>query len=221
MYIGETWKGITRLDDHDRKKTFWNKAILFLSENFSLDTIKALEVYALKRAEETYQYKILNDVKPQYPINQHDLQFIKQKYAEIEFLLDAIIHKLRPQTTTHTTTALHGAEVFKTSRRGIIALGEYVDENKFLLLSGSQIDLNTPITGDTEANIKRQELLEKKSITQETDGKYVLQITLEFHKPSPAAAFALGGSVNGWDEWENSNGKTLDEMVRKKRLKQI
>ena len=41
IYIGQTRNGILRLDDHNRSKDFWNKAIMFLAESktFTLDMI--------------------------------------------------------------------------------------------------------------------------------------------------------------------------------------
>ena len=45
IYIGQTRNGILRLDDHNRSKDFWNKAIMFLAESktFTLDMISGLE----------------------------------------------------------------------------------------------------------------------------------------------------------------------------------
>ena len=45
IYVGQTRNGISRLDDHNRSKDFWNKAIMFLSDTktFSLDIISGLE----------------------------------------------------------------------------------------------------------------------------------------------------------------------------------
>lgn len=45
IYIGQTRNGVSRLDDHNRSKDFWNKAIMFLadSKTFSLDMISGLE----------------------------------------------------------------------------------------------------------------------------------------------------------------------------------
>ena len=63
-------------------------------------------------------------------------------------------------------------------------------------------------------NRQREELLSKQSIVKMGD-KYILKTTLEFNTPSGASEFALGGSTNGWVEWKNKDGKTLDEMYRK------
>ena len=52
IYIGQTRNGTSRLDDHNLKKDFWNKAILFLagSDHFTLNIISGLEKYAIKKA---------------------------------------------------------------------------------------------------------------------------------------------------------------------------
>ena len=38
---------------------------------------------------------------------------------------------------------------------------------------------------------------------------------VSFSSPSSAGMFVLGGSINGWTEWKNKEGKTLDELLRK------
>jgi hypothetical protein len=35
-----------------------------------------------------------------------------------------------------------------------------------------------------------------------------------FRSPSAAAAAVLGRSANGWTEWKNKEGKTIDEIYR-------
>ena len=75
MYIGQTQKGISRLDDHNAKKDFWNKAIMFLADNktFSLDMISGLEAYAIGKAHDAKRYKVENSVNPKYEIDEYDL----------------------------------------------------------------------------------------------------------------------------------------------------
>lgn len=52
IYVGQTRNGVSRLDDHNRSKDFWNKAIMFLADNktFSLDMISGLEAFAIGKA---------------------------------------------------------------------------------------------------------------------------------------------------------------------------
>ncbi|MGY8781355.1 MAG: DUF4357 domain-containing protein [Fidelibacterota bacterium] len=37
-----------------------------------------------------------------------------------------------------------------------------------------------------------------------------------FSSPSAAAAAVLARSTNGWNEWETKDGKTLNDLYRKK-----
>lgn len=104
------------------------------------------------------------------------------------------------------------SDIFHTTRNGISALGIY-DGEKFQVLEGSQININKPVHL-ARYNKQRAELLASGEISQ-VDGKYFLNITIEFNTPSGASDFVLGGSTNGWVEWKNSEGKTLNEIFRK------
>lgn len=47
------------------------------------------------------------------------------------------------------------------------------------------------------------------------DGKHKLNVSMSFTSPNSAGQFVLGGSINGWVEWKDKDGKTLDELYRK------
>ena len=85
IYVGQTRNGVSRLDDHNRSKDFWNKAIMFLADNktFSLDMISGLEAYAIGKAHESNRYKVENSVNPKYEIDEYDLPLIEEVYEEI------------------------------------------------------------------------------------------------------------------------------------------
>ena len=44
------------------------------------------------------------------------------------------------------------------------------------------------------------------------DTAKILQEDVLFHSPSYAAAFVIGGHVNGLTEWKTTDGKTLKEL---------
>ena len=79
IYIGQTRNGINRLDDHNRSKDFWNKAIMFLAESktFTLDMISGLEKFAIMKAQESKRYKVENSVVPKYEIDEYDERFLR------------------------------------------------------------------------------------------------------------------------------------------------
>ena len=56
----------------------------------------------------------------------------------------------------------------------------------------------------------------RKDIFDDTSGVAKLAENLEFPTPSAAAVFVLGGSQNGWTEWVNDDGETLNQVYRSK-----
>lgn len=144
VYIGETRNGIDRIFDHNREKDFWNKAILFLSDEqyFTPNIILGLEELAIKKANEANRYNILNSSIPKNKIKNWDYYDIEEYYNEIEFLLSTLGYKM---TSLSENTNI---KIFKTKRRGIIGLGVY-SSDKFELLEGSEIDMNNIPNNET------------------------------------------------------------------------
>ena len=209
LYIGQTRNGIARLDDHNRSKDFWNKAIMFLAESktFTLDMINGLEKFAIIKAQESKRYKIENNVVPKYEIDEYDRAAVEEIYDEIQFIMATQGYKMNDAKST-----LNESDILHTTRNGITAFGIY-DGEKFDVLEGSQINVDKPAHLQ-RYNRQRKELLSQQSIIN-VDGKYILKVTLDFKTPSGASDFVLGGSTNGWVEWKNKDGKTLDELYRK------
>ena len=207
IYIGQTRNGISRLDDHNSKKDFWNKAILFLadSQHFTLNIISGLEKYAIQKAIDANRYQVDNKAVPKYQISEYDLPQVEAIYEEIEFIMGTLGFRM------NNSSAQSNQEIFTTSRRGVVAKGVYSGES-FDVLPGSEIDLNKAVNIESY-NAKRQECLRDGTIT-ETDGKYYLAKIVSFRTPSGASDFVLGGSTNGWVEWKNRDGKTLDSLFR-------
>lgn len=209
IYVGQTRNGIARLDDHNRSKDFWNKAIMFLAESktFTLDMISGLEKFAIMKAQESKRYKVENTVVPKYEIDEYDLASVEEIYDEIQFIMGTQGYKM-----DDSKTSLDEADVLHTTRNGIEAFGIY-DGEKFEVFEGSQVNIDKKVSLE-RYNKQRTELLENGSITI-IDGKYILNVILTFNTPSGASDFILGGSTNGWAEWKNKDGKTLDELYRK------
>lgn len=102
IYIGQTRNGVSRLDDHNRSKDFWNKAIMFLadSKTFSLDMISGLEAYAIGKAHDSKRYKVENSVNPKYEIDEYDLPLIEEVYEEIQFIKFSVDEILKRDKTS-------------------------------------------------------------------------------------------------------------------------
>lgn len=216
LYIGQTRNGIDRLNDHNSNKDFWNKAILFLADDvhFTLNIISGLEKYAIQKAIDANRYRVDNKTIPKYKISEYDLPLIEEIYEEIEFIMATLGYRMSGIAETLT-----GRNIFTTSRRGVVAYGIYTGE-RFEVQPNSEIDLSHP--SDLESyNTQRQALLSDGTIIKKGDGKYRLTKIVSFKTPSGAADFALGGSNNGWVEWKDKDGRTLDELYRQDESKSV
>lgn len=209
IYIGQTRNGVSRLDDHNRSKDFWNKAIMFLadSKTFSLDMISGLEAYAIGKATEAKRYKVENTVNPRYEIDEYDLPLIEEVYEEIKFIMATQGYKMEISPNT-----LSEANILHTTRNSVHALGIY-DGDQFEVLEGSQIDMSRKCHSE-KVEKQRQTAVQNGNIIKNGE-KYILNVSIPFTSPSTAAMFVLGGSTNGWVEWKSKDGKTLDKLFRK------
>lgn len=116
LYVGQTRNGIARLDDHNRSKDFWNKAILFLAESktFTLDMISGLEKFAIVKAQESKRYKVENNVVPKYEIDEYDLEAVEEIYDEIQFIMATQGYKMND-----VKSIVNEADILHTIRNGI------------------------------------------------------------------------------------------------------
>lgn len=210
LYVGQTRNGIIRLDDHNRSKDFWNKAIMFLadSKTFTLDMISGLEAYAINKATDAKRYKVENTVNSKYEIDEYDLPLIEEVYEEIRFIMATQGYKMES-----SENSINEANTLHTTRNGVKAFGAY-DGDHFEDLEGSQIDFSRRVKLE-KYNAQREKLLNDGDIIADKNGVYILKVSLEFNTPSGASDFVLGGSTNGWIEWNNREEKTLDEIYRK------
>ncbi len=209
IYVGQTRNGVARLDDHNRSKDFWNKAIMFLADNktFSLDMISGLEAFAIGKAHDAKRYKVENTVNPKYEIDEYDLPLIEEVYEEIQFIMATQGYKM-----DNSKMSMNQANTLHTTRNGTLALGVY-DGDHFEVLEGSEIDMNRKCHSSSMEK-QRQTALTNGNIVY-VNGKHILTVSVSFTSPSSAAMFVLGGSTNGWTEWKDKDGKTLDELYRK------
>lgn len=210
IYIGQTRNGIMRLDDHNRSKDFWNKAIMFLSDSktFSLDMISGLEKFAIVKAQESKRYTVENTVVPKYEIDEYDLSSVEEIYDEIQFIMATQGYKM-----TDAKSSIESKEILHTTRNGIKAFGVY-DGEKFEVLEGSIIITKEYNSLPPAIKTMRDSAIKNKDLMY-VNGELQLQKSMSFSSPSSAAMFVLGASANGWTEWKSNDEKTLSDIFRK------
>lgn len=209
VYIGQTDDFLARVTIHNQKKDFWNKALVFISQAGTLNKadVMYLEFLALQYAKDNGVYALNdNKQKPKEPtLQRHTQDTLNDFFTDIKFIAEFLNYSLFKAQE-------HQAKIdyFYTTGRKSNAKG-YYDENGFTVLKGSVIaQTEVPSFSWTE---KRQQLLAR--LVDKTTEQWVLSADYTFASPSTAASFCTGSSVNGWIDWKNNVGKTLDEVYRK------
>lgn len=92
------------------------------------------------------------------------------------------------------------------------ARGYYKQEGSFVVLQGSLCNLIESATAGV-VSTKRKELLAEGVLVQKGNILEFVQDYM-FSSPSAACGVVLARRGNGWTEWKNENGVTLDGLIR-------
>ena len=207
-YIGETENFRERVKDHDSKKEFWQKALIFIAKDAAMtkSDVQYLEHKAIKEAKTSNTF-VLNENKqrpkapnlPEYRKDDMDGFFEDVKFLT-SFIGCNIFDVVKPKEK----------HLFYIKGRGCDAKGFY-DAKGFTVLKGSII-AKSSVPSFTWKE-KREQLL--KEYTSMNGEKLVLESDKTFSSPSTASTFVLGRPSNGWSDWKDKDGQTLDAVYRK------
>ena len=216
VYIGQTGDLRTRLAGHDSKKDFWERVLVLISRTHSLTQTHALflEWLSIQAARSAQRYVDSNGnagSRPHTPapMEADCLEIFETGQALLATLGHPLFEPVAPQQTKDTSPA----DVFYCKSGGANAKGLYTAEG-FVVLAGSvgRKENQPSIVGTGHANIRAKLIATE---VMKVEG-HVLVFTKDhlFRSPSMAAVAALGRTANGWTEWKDKDGKTLDAMKR-------
>ena len=241
LYIGQTGDLKTRLNQH-HKKDFWTRAFVMLSTNNSMTQTHALymEHKAIATALDVGRYELKNGNSGNKP---HTPDPLKADCEELFHTLDVLLSTLgQPifeslaihdsfysnKTDAHKLTTSIGVKVERAAEVSPIkpvpvlfyykvkdgdAQG-YYDDDGFVILAGSLIrQKQTPSAPPFVTRLK-ENLLGSGKLIAVNDKSYKLTENQIFKTPSGASALVSGRSTNGWAEWKNAAGQTLDSVYR-------
>ena len=215
VYIGQTGDLVARLTDHNRKKEFWEKALVVISRTNSLTQTHAvyLEWLSIKTSRETSRYPDVNGNAGTEPYTPAPMQAdCNEIFDTAGTLLSTLGYPVfEPVAKTSPTEDPWG--LFYCTRPGTNGQGQYTSEG-FVVLKGSVGNVEiAPSMLDSAVERKREELLKSGTYRIEGD-QVILEKDYLFNSPSMAAAFLVGKSCNGWLNWKDKAGRTLDELER-------
>ncbi|MBQ4395752.1 MAG: DUF4357 domain-containing protein [Paludibacteraceae bacterium] len=211
-----------------RSKELDNTAVPLPFEIYAtMCTVKYAEAEKLvhKYIERFTNLRIRNNreffnVKPEEALEIfYDVQLVIDD-AEIEVYQDAKKGTKQGTSKVHAKSKKEQAQpaehhIFYCTRGGSYAKGYYVEETEeFVVLAGSELR-NGECDSLKPHSIEKRNAFIEANCTQ-ANGKIVLNADYTFPSPSAASAMMIGGASNGWHQWKDADGKTLDEVYRKK-----
>lgn len=209
-YIGETENFKERVKDHDQKKNFWQKALIFVSKDADMTKtdVQYLEYLAVQQALHVNRYNLKeNKQTPKEPnLPEYQKDAMDEFFEDIKFLTSFI------GISIFESTQVNQLPIFYFRRRGADAKGVY-DGNGFTVLRGSKLSKDT--TNTFKAIEKRNNTIKNYSQINES-GNPVLTSDVPFASPSTGSSVCGGCSSNGWLDWKNEKGESLNEIYRKK-----
>ena len=207
-YIGETENFRERVKDHDSKKEFWQKALIFIAKDAAMTKadVQYLEHKAIAEAKISNTF-VLNENKqtPKAPnLPEYRKDDMDGFFEDVKFLTSFIGCNIFDVVKTKEK------HLFYIKGRGCEAKGFY-DAGGFTVLKESII-AKSSVPSFTWKE-KRENLV--KEYTSSDRDKLVLESDKTFSSPSTASEFVLGRPSNGWSDWKDKDGQTLDSVYRK------
>jgi hypothetical protein len=211
-YIGETEDCYERIKSHNKTKDFWNYAIAITSKSntFTKSHVKYLEYLCIKNAKEVGRFDTENLATPAKPHITESMEAdLLDNYETIKVLLATLGYPIFEELKK---SSIKKKEILYCKGKGASAEGDMVDDG-FVVFKGSTANKEETNTAGSWVIGMRQKLKESK-ILVEQKGIYIFTEDYLFGSPSAAAASILGRRANGWTEWKNKDGITIDKMYR-------
>lgn len=204
-YIGETEDFKERVRYHDSKKTFWQKALIFISKDAAMTKadVQYLEHRAISEARKANAF-VLDENKqtPKAPnLPEYQKDSMDEFFEDIKFLTSFT------GCNIFDIIEIKKEHLFYAKSRGCDAMGFY-NSSGFTVLKGSILAKDN--TNSFSWSEKREKLIKEYTSLQE--GKLVMETNRTFSSPSTAADFCLGRSCNGWTIWKDKDDQTLDSV---------
>lgn len=222
VYVGEGDDISTRLYQHARDvdKTYWERFVAITNKDMNLTKahVKYLEGRLITLLKEAKKSLIMNKTDPAFDkLPEADISDMETFLEELQLVLPVIGVDFfrRPPTrglqdVTRTQKASQSF-VLVHPKKGISAKAIEAD-GEFVLLTGSQGDLNEAASFHDKLRALRHQLIETGRMTKKGESNFVLSDDVAFSSPSAASVFLFGTSRNGRTDWLlDGSSKTYGE----------
>ncbi len=212
LYVGEAENIFNRVSHHvgNAEKDFWNYAVCFTAKDGSLHKAhaKLLESCLCKLATSVGRANMMNGNAPKPPkLSEHDSITAMQFHEHIKLLLATLGFPVLIPLTSKQEYKTYYCKGPSADAKGMLT------EEGFVVLKDSIARKEWTEAVRTE-RVQREVLLEEGVLVENGDESYRFTQDYKFSSPSRAAVVVLSRPANGWTEWKDDSGKTLDENER-------
>jgi hypothetical protein len=165
----------------------------------------------MRVARNAQRFRLQNDQDPSEPHVPEPMQAeLQDNFEAIRTLFATLGYPILDPLATNQQ---------RQERRALRCQGQDADargtytEDGLVVFEGSKARLETADSVPDSVLRRRENLLEEGTLV-EKDSALVFTEDHPFDYPSGAAGVVLGRSSNGWREWEDQQGRTLDELER-------
>lgn len=213
-YIGQSKNVLERIKQHNVTKDFWQLAAGFTGD-FGTTEIEHLEWQCVTQARTVGRFTVENSDEPSR-IGKHQTTLDDDPLAEVFTDLRQFLTMIgQPVLEALTAIPMNENEIYECqSGPGGHGKGYYGDEGMVVLV-GSVIRADATPSQQARNQALIEQLKSDGVVKQNDEGTLVFVKDHPFSSPSTPACIILGRSVNGWIEWKNKQGQTLDAAVRK------
>lgn len=214
-YIGQTSDMPMRFPRHNAEKDFWERALVLISKTQSLTQTHALflEWHCLQEAKKAARYVTTNGNNASRPYTPAPLEAdCHEVYDTARTLLATLGHPLF-EPVLRVEPSGEKPELLFCKSSAADGRGYYTEEGFVVLQGSSGRRENVPSIRGTRDERFRERLIESGVFKVEGE-RVVVQKDHLFASPSMAAVALMGRTANGWLDWKNATGKTLNELKR-------
>lgn len=214
-YIGESDDVGQRLKSHDREKQFWDRALVAVSltNSWTKTHVRYLEAKSVKAAREAGRYSITNanegfaSAYTPLPLRADCDEFYETVSTLTATLGYPILRKVKTKQGTKPERLLHIRSLESTS------FGTYSTDG--LTVFAGTVCVERPSGSKVYKDINNvRAVLEADGVLRREGDTLVFARDWVFASPSGAAKAVLGRNANGWEEWRDQHGRSLNEVER-------
>ena len=212
-YIGESTNGVKRIYNHKSHKLFWNKCLMFVAKDGSINKadVQYLERKAIVLATDCAYYGVMNEQSgKEISLSTYQIDIMEEFFDDVRLLASFIGCPIfEKQEKIHTKK---GDNLFHITVRESKAHAIFNEtDHSMRILKGSLLPQS--VVPSYRDGKKRNAIIAAMSKPTE-DGFWELQRDYVLNSPSTAASYCAGRSCNGWQNWVNDAHQSLDELYR-------